>query len=285
MKIGIIGTGEDLAIQQAGFAAGGAEIAAIHDPENGSTKNVRETLEIPFEFDRLDRFMDYLGLDAVNVLTRLDRRASDCIESLKAGLHVFAPSPPARSAAEMEEVLSITEAIGKVLLFDFKLRFHPLVQKAHGRSGAFELQLKSLSDSEGLVLEGLDLALYLIGNPEAEGEADRSDGIASFKFMDGRTLMVKLPAGQGEGFSIKSDGRNLELSFGEALETDELSFDGETVKEVSNFSREAEASAKHFSEAMAHRAKPINIPHQALYLMQVAEALDLLKGAAVTTYN
>ncbi|NLC57914.1 MAG: Gfo/Idh/MocA family oxidoreductase [Armatimonadetes bacterium] len=70
-------------------------------------------------------------IDAVYICTRHDSHASLAIAAAKAGKHILIEKPLALTMAECEAVARAVEAAGVMMMPAFKMRFYPLVQKAH----------------------------------------------------------------------------------------------------------------------------------------------------------
>jgi predicted dehydrogenase len=68
-------------------------------------------------------------LDAVVIATPVPTHHALAKAALEAGKHVFVEKPPAMRAAEMEELVSLAEAGGLVLMPGHLLLYHPAVQK------------------------------------------------------------------------------------------------------------------------------------------------------------
>lgn len=69
-------------------------------------------------------------VDAVIVSTTNDTLVAATLAAVGAGKHVLVEKPAARSAAELEPVLSAAAAAGVVVKVGFNLRFHPALRKA-----------------------------------------------------------------------------------------------------------------------------------------------------------
>ncbi len=70
-------------------------------------------------------------IDAVYICTRHDSHASLTIAAAKAGKHIMVEKPLALSVEECEEVATVVAESGVSMMPAFKMRFYPLIQKAH----------------------------------------------------------------------------------------------------------------------------------------------------------
>jgi predicted dehydrogenase len=78
-------------------------------------------------------------LDAIVVATPVPTHHAIAKRALEAGKHVFVEKPPAMRAAEMEELVSLAESGGLVLMPGHLLLYHPGVQKVKELIDAGEL--------------------------------------------------------------------------------------------------------------------------------------------------
>jgi len=69
-------------------------------------------------------------IDAVFICTFNNVNAPYSIQALNAGMHVFCEKPPARTSAEVEEVIQAEEKSGKILKYGFNHRYHYSVMEA-----------------------------------------------------------------------------------------------------------------------------------------------------------
>ena len=68
-------------------------------------------------------------LDAVIIATPVPTHYRQALQALQADKHVFVEKPPAMRASEMEELVELSEARGKVLMPGHLLLYHPGVRK------------------------------------------------------------------------------------------------------------------------------------------------------------
>ena len=79
----------------------------------------------------VDRLISDDGLDAVYICTRHDSHAPLAISAAKAGKHILIEKPLALSIEDCEAVAEAVENAGVVLMPAFKMRYYPLIRKAH----------------------------------------------------------------------------------------------------------------------------------------------------------
>ncbi len=70
-------------------------------------------------------------IDAVYICTRHDSHAPLAIAAARAGKHILIEKPLALTAEECEEIAAAVKEAGVFLMPAFKMRYYPLVQKAH----------------------------------------------------------------------------------------------------------------------------------------------------------
>lgn len=114
-----------LQYHHAGFIQGGAEVVAVADLAPGAATKAAEKYNIPLTFESVEGMLEKANLDAVSIIVPNKFHAPLALQCLKAGLHVFCEKPPALSAEEVEEMLSVSEAVGKTLMFNFNNRARP----------------------------------------------------------------------------------------------------------------------------------------------------------------
>lgn len=123
IKCAIIGFGKMGQIRAKALEESGrAEVVGVYDPapiENTRYKiysNERDAIHDP-------------SVEAIFVCTPNHRIVPLCKEALKAGKHVFSEKPPARTAAEVEEVRAVEAESGKILIYGFNHRHHGSIQR------------------------------------------------------------------------------------------------------------------------------------------------------------
>jgi len=124
-KVGVIGAGGMLQYHITGFRQGGGDVIAVADLAPGVAEKAAKEWGIPQHYESVEKMLDESGCDAVSIIVPNKFHAPLAIQCLKAGVHVFCEKPPALTAEEVEEMVSISEAIGKELMFNFNNRARP----------------------------------------------------------------------------------------------------------------------------------------------------------------
>ena len=150
------------------------------------------------EFDDLLAADD---VDAVVIATPVPTHYPLARAALDAGKHVFVEKPPAMRAAEMEELIGLAEARGRVLMPGHLLLYHPAVQKlkelvddgelgevlvVYGNRQNLGVIRKDENALWSLGVHDLSVILYLIGEEiveaAAHGDAFLNDGVEDVVF-------------------------------------------------------------------------------------------------------
>lgn len=108
-----------------GFRKAGAEVVAIADVRKEAAEATARVLGINKVFGSVEELLAMDGLDAVSVIVPNKFHAPLSIQALKAGKHVFCEKPPALHAAEVEEMIAVAKAAGRMLMFNFNNRARP----------------------------------------------------------------------------------------------------------------------------------------------------------------
>lgn len=125
-KIGIIGAGGMLQYHAPGFKAGGGEIIAICDMNQGAAKKAAHTYGASHVFGDSQKMLDELAdLDAISIITPNRTHMPLALQALRAGKHVFCEKPPALNAQEVAEMKQAADEAGKTLMFNFNNRARP----------------------------------------------------------------------------------------------------------------------------------------------------------------
>ncbi|MDA7887757.1 Gfo/Idh/MocA family oxidoreductase [Akkermansiaceae bacterium] len=190
-KIGVIGAGGMLQYHAAGFVQGGGEIVAVADVAPGAAAAAAEKYDIPQSFESVEEMLENSGCDAVSIIVPNKFHAPLAIQCMQAGKHVFCEKPPALSAEEVEEMIGVSQATGKTLMFNFNNRARPESREmmkfiSAGDAGTINsaqakwirrtgipgfggwFTTKALSGGGPLIdlLHMVDLAMYFMGYPE-----------------------------------------------------------------------------------------------------------------------
>lgn len=125
LRVGIIGAGGMLRYHQEGFRKAGAEIVAVADLAPGAAEKACKEYGIKDAYESVDVMLEREDIDAVSIIVPNKFHQPLAIQCLNAGKHVFSEKPPALNAAEVEEMISVSQAVGKTLMFNFNNRARP----------------------------------------------------------------------------------------------------------------------------------------------------------------
>lgn len=190
-KLGIIGAGGMLQYHAAGFRQAGAELIAVADVAPGAADRAAKEWGIAEAYTSVEEMLEKSDVDAISVIVPNKFHAPLAIQCMNAGKHVFCEKPPALSAAELEEMIKVSEATGKRLMFNFNNRARPESREMMKLLKAGELgeinsaqakwarrtgipgiggwfTNKGLAGGGALIdlLHMVDLAMYFMGYPE-----------------------------------------------------------------------------------------------------------------------
>ena len=166
----------------------GAAAAALG---GGAAAAAAEKYDIAQSFESVEEMLENSGCDAVSIIVPNKFHAPLAIQCMQAGMHVFCEKPPALSAEEVEEMIGVSQATGKRLMFNFNNRARPESREmmkfiSAGDAGTINsaqakwirrtgipgfggwFTTKSLSGGGPLIdlLHMVDLAMYFMGYPE-----------------------------------------------------------------------------------------------------------------------
>ncbi|MDR1895033.1 MAG: Gfo/Idh/MocA family oxidoreductase, partial [Spirochaetales bacterium] len=128
-KIGIVGAGGMAAYHFDGFVQGGAEVAAVADPNPDRAAAFAKPRGITRIYQNLgDMLRGLPELAGVSIGTPNKFHKPLTLEALKSGRHVYCEKPPALNAGEMTEMLDAALESGRLLMFDFNNRARPEAQ-------------------------------------------------------------------------------------------------------------------------------------------------------------
>lgn len=175
----------------AGFKQGGGEIVAVADVAPGAAAAAAEKYDIAQSFESVEEMLENSGCDAVSIIVPNKFHAPLAVQCMQAGKHVFCEKPPALSAEEVEEMIGVSQATGKRLMFNFNNRARPESREmmkfiSAGDAGTINsaqakwirrtgipgfggwFTTKALSGGGPLIdlLHMVDLAMYFMGYPE-----------------------------------------------------------------------------------------------------------------------
>ncbi|MDR1498080.1 MAG: Gfo/Idh/MocA family oxidoreductase [Puniceicoccales bacterium] len=192
-KIGIIGAGGMARYHVAGFRNAGADVVAIADTNIAAAKKFADAEGIPKTTASPAELLELPGIDAVSIVVPNKFHAPLAIQALKAGKDVFCEKPPALSARETKAMADAATKAKRTLLFNFNNRARPESYALReylqgGEAGVINSAQAKWSRRAGIpgfggwfttkalsgggpvidLLHMLDLALYLMGNPEPD---------------------------------------------------------------------------------------------------------------------
>jgi predicted dehydrogenase len=257
VKIGVIGAGGMLQYHHAGFVQGGGEIIAVADLAPGAAAAAADKYGIASAYTSVEEMLESAVLDAVSIIVPNKFHAPLAIQCLKAGKHVFCEKPPALSAAEVEEMISVADSVGKTLMFNFNNRARPESREMMaaingGQVGSINsaqakwvrrtgipgfggwFTTKALSGGGPVIdlLHMIDLAMYFMGYPEPKNVLaqtyDTFMGDAGFKgpwgIPDNADGVTDVEAA-AHGFVTFETGQSLflQVSWAEMVKREEVS--------------------------------------------------------------
>jgi len=149
-------------------------------------------------------------LEAVVIATPVPTHYALAKQALEAGKHVFVEKPPAMKAAEMEELVALSESSGKILMPGHLLLYHPGIRKVKELVDSGELgevlciycnrqNLGTIRKDENalwsLGVHDLSVILHLIGEEPSEtwaqGNAFLNPGVEDVVFC-----FLRFPSGK-----------------------------------------------------------------------------------------
>ncbi len=132
LNFGLIGCGQ-LGRVHAGCIAHieGARFAAYADTVPEAAQGLLQQFGGDYATSDPGRVLNDPGVDAVYICTRHDSHASLAIAAAKSGKHVLIEKPLALTLEECEAVEAAVTEAGTWLMPAFKLRYYPLIRKAH----------------------------------------------------------------------------------------------------------------------------------------------------------
>lgn len=133
LRVGLVGAGAIAQIAElpALSAAPGVTIAGVVTTSAASSEANRLRWPIERAYDSAEQMIDGAHLDALVVLTPKDKHTQFVELGLRAGLDVFSEKPLATSLAEAEQMATLSDETGKILMVDFNRRYAEVYQAAH----------------------------------------------------------------------------------------------------------------------------------------------------------
>jgi len=123
----------------------GVEVVSIAGGVAADTEAVAKARNIPHWTLDLDEALAQPGVEAAILTTPTPLHASQTIQVLKAGKHVFVEIPMAHNLADAEELVALQRETGLVAMVGHTRRFNPSHQWIHNRIVTGELKLQQLN--------------------------------------------------------------------------------------------------------------------------------------------
>ena len=108
-----------------------ASFVAYVDIVEDAAKSAMEKFGGEYATADVDRVLSDKSIDAVYICTLHDSHASLAIAAAKAGKHILIEKPLALTMDDCEEIASEVKSAGVHLMPAFKMRYYPLIRKAH----------------------------------------------------------------------------------------------------------------------------------------------------------
>jgi predicted dehydrogenase len=109
----------------------GAAFTAYADIAESNAKAALEKFGGDYATSNIERVLRDPDIDAVYICTQHDSHAPLAITAARAGKHILIEKPLALKLEDCEAVAKAVEQAGVYLMPAFKMRYYPLVQKAH----------------------------------------------------------------------------------------------------------------------------------------------------------
>jgi len=241
----------------AGFQAAGAEIVAIADLNQDAAQKVADEQGIPTVYGSVEDILADESVEAITIIVPNKFHAPLAIQAMDAGKHVFCEKPPALNAGEVEEMISVSEATGKTLMFNFNNRARPesyaiMERIQNGTIGRINsaqskwarrtgipgfggwFTTKALSGGGPMIdlLHMLDLAMYFMGYPKPahvlaqtfDDHIDNKDFKGPWGIPDNAEGATDVEAA-AHGFVTFETGQvcNFQISWAEMIKREEVS--------------------------------------------------------------
>jgi predicted dehydrogenase len=109
----------------------GASFAAYADVNEAAAQARLDEFGGDYATSSVDRVLNDDSIDAIYICTQHDSHASLAIAAAKAGKHILIEKPLALSIESCEEIARTVKEAGVFLMPAFKMRYYPLIRKAH----------------------------------------------------------------------------------------------------------------------------------------------------------
>ena len=192
VRVGVIGLGMGRAHLAGYQSCPDCKIVAICDMDKGRLASAGDEFEVEERFTRIEEMLAMKDLEAVSVALPNYLHCPITVQALRAGKHVLCEKPMAMTVEEAETMVKTAGDLGKKLMIHFNYRFTPPAQALkryvdggdlgeiyfvrtgwHRRRGVpgmgswfTNVKLSGGGPLIDLGVHRLDLALWLMGNPE-----------------------------------------------------------------------------------------------------------------------
>lgn len=228
IRLGLIGAGHVAQISHipAINKLQDASLVAICDDDIAKAHGLAQRYGVARAFSDFEDLLRVPELDAVVVSTPNHLHAPMTLAALEYGKHVLCEKPPARSAAEAQQMADASRRTGKILMYAMNHRFRTDVQilrrfvekrelgdifyaktgwlRRRGDRHVSEWYTNKRSAGGGALMElgvqMLDLALWLMGNPKVasvtatrfaqDPRRDVEDTLAAMLVLEGRATLT-----------------------------------------------------------------------------------------------
>jgi predicted dehydrogenase len=109
----------------------GAQMIAFCDTNEFAAKKICDDFQGKYATTSAEKLLTDREIDAVYICTRHDSHASLAIAAARAGKHILVEKPLALNIEDCEAIAREVARAGVHLMPAFKMRYYPLVQKAH----------------------------------------------------------------------------------------------------------------------------------------------------------
>ncbi|GAB3764282.1 bi-domain-containing oxidoreductase [Spirosoma pomorum] len=128
--VGVIGAGNfSSAILVPALKKAGADLRMIASQSGLSATLLARKFGIPYSTSDYTQLLDEQAIDLCVIATRHNSHARLAIEAMQAGKHVFVEKPLAITEAELNALVAMQQATGRMVMVGFNRRFAPLVEK------------------------------------------------------------------------------------------------------------------------------------------------------------
>ncbi len=108
-----------------------ARLVAYADVNEASAQSCRESFGGDYATTDSNKLFEDKTVDVVYICTRHDSHAPLAIAAARAGKHILIEKPLALKIEDCEAIAEAVKKAGVILMPAFKMRFYPLIQKAH----------------------------------------------------------------------------------------------------------------------------------------------------------